>query len=295
MSGTGTIGFIGLGVMGEPMSGHLAEKSGKPVLAYDAVPDKLKAWELAGRKAATSAADVMESCDIVFVSLPSGKHLESICRGTDGLLSRAAPGKILVDLGTSPPKLTKELAAAFGEVGVDYADAPVARTRKAAEEGNLAITVGGSTSTFDKIEPLLRCFASDVSYCGSFGSGQVVKILNNMVVVGTVVALCEAAAIANAEGMDTETLFTAFSKGSADSFALRNHGFKSVMPEEYPERLFSTDYMLKDISYALDMGKAAGIEMKEAGLSAELLGAASNKGFGEKYWPIILKLINGSA
>jgi 3-hydroxyisobutyrate dehydrogenase-like beta-hydroxyacid dehydrogenase len=285
------LGFIGLGVMGGPMSRHLAEKSGRSVIALDAAPSKLDAWVDAGRDTAASPAEIMERADIVFVSLPSGRHLEQLCRSEDGLLAHAKAGKLLVDLGTSPPALSKQLAAAFQERGADYADAPVARTRKAAEEGTLAITVGGSKRVFDTIEPLLRCFASDVTHCGDVGTGQIVKILNNMVVVGTVVALCEAASVANAEGMDTKTLFEAFAKGSADSFALRNHGFKSVMPREFPEQLFSTDYMLKDISYALEMGRAAGLGLKEANLSAALLKEASGKGFGEKYWPIILQIL----
>ncbi|MBZ8132385.1 2-hydroxy-3-oxopropionate reductase [Afifella sp. IM 167] len=286
-----TLGFIGLGVMGEPMSGHLAEKSGRPVLAFDLVPAAIQRWQDAGRKAAASAAEVMTKADIVFVSLPSGRHLEALCRGEDGLLAHAASGKVLVDLGTSPPSLSRALAAEFGEKGVAYADAPVARTRKAAEEGNLAITVGATPELFARIEPLLSCFASDVTHCGDVGSGQIVKILNNMVVVGTVVALCEAASIANASGMETQTLFEAFSKGSADSFALRAHGFNAVMPQSFPERVFSTEYMLKDVSYALEMGREAGLATKGASLGAELLGQAIDQGYGDQYWPVILKII----
>src|SRR5690606_20784353 len=131
----------------------------------------------------------------LFVSLPSGQHLASICDGPDGVIANAAPGLIFVDLGTSPLSLTRELAGRFGEAGLRYADAPVARTRAAAEEGTLAITVGGDSEVFEAVEPLLRRFASEVTHCGPVGTGQVVKILNNMVVVGTVISLCEAAAI----------------------------------------------------------------------------------------------------
>jgi 3-hydroxyisobutyrate dehydrogenase-like beta-hydroxyacid dehydrogenase len=227
--------------------------------------------------------------------MPSGVHLKKICEMPGGLLELARAGQIIVDLSTSPLKLTRELAAAFKAKGADYADAPVARTRAAAEAGTLAISVGATPEVSSRIEPLLRCFAAEVTHCGDIGSGQVVKILNNMVVVGTVTALCEAAAIANAAGMSTETLFNALSKGSADSFALRNHGYKAVAPSEFPERVFSTDYMHKDISYALEMAKDFGIEAREAALGAGLLTEASQAGFGANYWPVIIKIIEGSS
>ncbi|MES2193604.1 MAG: NAD(P)-dependent oxidoreductase [Pseudomonadota bacterium] len=290
-----TLGFIGLGVMGEPMCRHLITKSSSPVVIFDLMPEPVGRLVAIGARAAGSAAEVARAADIVFVSLPSGKHLQALCEGPDGLIAHTAAGRTFVDLGTSPLKLSRELAARFEARDVAYADAPVARTRQAAEQGTLAVTVGASKPVFARLEPLLRCFASEVTHCGEVGSGQVVKILNNMVVVGTVAALCEAAAIAGSTGMDTKFLFDAFSKGSADSFALRNHGLKSVAPREFPLRTFSSEYMLKDISYALAMAQDAGITAKGAGRSEELLKLAVEKGFGAEYWPVIVRLIDGSA
>lgn len=290
-----TLGFIGLGVMGEPMCRHLVAKSGSPVVIFDLMPEPVGRLAAIGATPARSAAEVARSADTIFVSLPSGKHLQAICEGPDGLIANVGPGWTVVDLGTSPLKLSKELAAKFGAGDVAYADAPVARTRQAAEQGTLAVTVGAADPVFARLEPLLRCFASEVTHCGEVGSGQVVKILNNMVVVGTVTALCEAAAIAQSTGMDTRFLFDAFSKGSADSFALRNHGLKSVAPREFPRRVFSTEYMLKDISYALAMAQDADIAANGALRSEELLKLAVEKGFGAEYWPVILTVIDGSA
>jgi 3-hydroxyisobutyrate dehydrogenase-like beta-hydroxyacid dehydrogenase len=289
-----TLGFIGLGVMGEPMCRHLITKSGSPVVIFDLMPEPVDRLAAIGATPSRSAAEVARAADIVFVSLPSGKHLQAICEGPDGLIANVAPDRTVVDLGTSPLKLSRELAAKFAAEDVAYADAPVARTRQAAEQGTLAITVGAAESVFAGLEPLLRCFASEVTHCGEVGSGQVVKILNNMVVVGTVTALCEAAAIARSTGMDTKFLFDAFSKGSADSFALRNHGLKSVAPREFPRRVFSTEYMLKDISYALAMAQDADITAKGALYGEQLLKLAVEKGFGAEYWPVILTLIDGS-
>lgn len=294
MAATATFGFIGLGVMGEPMCRHLMQKTGAKVFVHDINAEPVARLVQAGAVDAVSVAGAAKA-DIVFISMPSGIHLKKICEMAGGLLEFARAGQIIVDLSTSPLRLTRELAAACKAKGTDYADAPVARTRAAAEAGALAISVGATPAVFSQIEPLLRCFAAEVTHCGEVGTGQVVKILNNMVVVGTVTALCEAAAIANAAGMSTETLFNALSKGSADSFALRNHGYKAVAPGEFPERVFSTDYMHKDISYALEMAKDFGIEAREAALGAALLTEASQVGFGANYWPVIVKIIEGSS
>ena len=295
MTSNKTLGFIGLGVMGEPMCRHLITKSGSPVVILDLAPEPVGRLAAIGARPARSVAEVAKAADIVFISLPSGKHLQAICEGPDGLIANVGPGRTVVDLGTSPLKLSRELAAKFAAGNVAYADAPVARTRQAAEQGTLAITVGAGEPVFARLEPLLRCFASEVTHCGDVGSGQVVKILNNMVVVGTVTALCEAAAIARSTGIDTKFLFDAFSKGSADSFVLRNHGLKSVAPREFPRRAFSTEYMLKDISYALAMAQDAAITAKGAMRSEELLRLAVEKGLGAEYWPVILTIIDGSA
>jgi 3-hydroxyisobutyrate dehydrogenase-like beta-hydroxyacid dehydrogenase len=294
MAANTTIGFIGLGVMGEPMCRHLVQKSGLPVVVYDINAEPAARLAALGARKGGSIAEVAKA-DVIFISLPSGAHLQKVCEGEGGLLESVAGGKLVVDLSTSPLKLTRTLAAAFNAKGVDYADAPVARTRAAAEAGTLAITVGATPQVFAKVEPLLRHFAAEVTHCGEVGSGQVVKILNNMVMVGTVTALCEAAAIAETAGIKTQALFEAFSKGSADSFALRNHGFKAVAARQFPERTFSTEYMLKDISYALEMAQDANVDAQEAKLGAKLLQRAVDDGFGAEYWPTIIKVIEKSA
>jgi 3-hydroxyisobutyrate dehydrogenase-like beta-hydroxyacid dehydrogenase len=281
-----TLGFIGLGVMGEPMCRHLVQKSGRPVRVFDLNPDPVARLVALG-----ATTEGVAAADIIFISVPSGEHLRSVCDGSEGLLKTCRKGQTIVDLSTSPLKLTRELAGRFAKKGVDYADAPVARTRAAAEAGTLALTVGGTEEVFKRIEPLLRCFASEVTHCGPVGAGQVVKILNNMVVVGTVVMLCEAAAIAEQAGIDRAFLFETFSKASADSFALRNHGMKAVAARSFPEKVFPTDYMLKDMTYALEMAADTGIDAKGAALAASLLSEASQRGLGTEYWPAIIKLI----
>ena len=292
---TEQLGFIGLGVMGEPMCRHLVKKSGAAVIAYDLVPEPLKRLQQFGIEAAGSTADVVQRADIVFLSLPSGKQLKELCEGPQGLVAITRAGQTVVDLGTSPVGLSRELAGKFAQKGVRYADAPVARTRQAAEDGTLAITVGAPDDLFARLEPLLRCFASEVTHCGDVGTGQLLKILNNMVVVGTVVVLSEAAAIAKSAGFDTRKLFETFAKGSADSFALRNHGLKSVAAGEFPKRAFSTEYMLKDITYALQMAQEGGVAAQSAETGRKLLSQAIEEGWKDEYWPVISRIIARSA
>ncbi|MGV6876247.1 NAD(P)-dependent oxidoreductase [Pseudochelatococcus sp. B33] len=286
-----SLGFIGVGVMGAPMCRHLAQKSGSTVYAFDRNAKALEMLEEHDVQPVASAAEVMASAEIVFISLPSGAHLKSLCEGRDGLLRNSRPGQTVVDLGTSQLELTRKIGDRFEAADVSYADAPVARTRAAAEAGNLAVTVGARPEVFERIRPYLACFATEVTHCGPIGSGQVVKILNNMIVSSTVVALCEAALIAQRNGIETTELFQTLAKGSADSFALRNHGLQSVAVDSFPIGVFSTEYELKDVTYALQMARDAHVEARSARLTQNLLRKAVDAGWAHEYWPVIKRLV----
>lgn len=285
------IGFVGVGVMGEPMCRNLARKSRLRVAAFDRDAAPLRRLQEAGVEVADGVAALARECDVVFMALPSGKHIDDVCAGEEGLLAQARAGQIIVDFGTSPVELTRSLAAKFAETGTRYADAPIARTRQAAEAGTLSIMVGADVKTFAEIEPLLACCATDITHCGPVGSGQIVKLLNNMVLAETVVALSEALVVARRAGLDGKILFETLIKGSADSFALRNHGMKAVLPNTFPERAFSTDYMRKDLGYALELAADLGTKLHGAELASRLLHEASKAGFGDFYWPVVSRVI----
>ena len=278
------IGCIGLGVMGEPICANLLRKSGCAVLGYDLRPEPLGRLAASGLRACSCAEDVAREAGMVFLSLPGGPELEALGAR---LLDAMRPGAVLVDLSTAPVDLTRALAQKFAARGIAYADAPVARTRFAAERGELCVMVGADAETFGRIEPLLQCFASDVLHCGGIGSGQVAKLLNNMVLFEIGGALAEALAIGRQSGVDPAVLLDALSNGSADSFALRNHGQKAMLPQEYPERAFSTRYALKDLEYALALAAGAGVDAAAARLARERFLQAIAAGDGERYWPVI--------
>jgi 3-hydroxyisobutyrate dehydrogenase len=291
---TGPIGFIGLGTMGEPMCGNLLRKSGAPVIAFDLAPEPRERLRAQGTKIAASAGQVAAAADVVLVCLPSGDHVRAVFEGPDGLLAnvRAGAGQIFVDLGTSPVDLARELSARLGALGAAFADAPIARTRQAAQDGTLSVMVGADAATFARIEPLLRCCATEVTHCGPVGTGQVVKILNNMVLFETVNALAEALAIGRRAGVAPELLFATLAKGSADSFALRNHGMRAMLPRTFPERAFSTEYALKDLGYALDLAREVGVTARGAEVAGAVLRQTIERGLGSAYWPALVEVVD---
>jgi 3-hydroxyisobutyrate dehydrogenase len=287
-----TIGFIGLGVMGEPICRNLVRKSGARVIAFDLAREPLARLKAEGAGQAASVADLIGESEILFLCLPSAAHVRAVFEG-DGILKNIRNGQIEVDLGTSSVSQTRDFARQLQTKGASWADAPIARTRQAAQDGTLSVMVGATGELFAAIEPLIRCFATDVTHCGGTGAGQVTKILNNMVLFQTVNALSEAVAVAKRNDVDPALLLETLSKGSADSFALRNHGLKAIVPGNFPERAFSTEYALKDMSYALELAADAGIKIRGAELTARILQEAIDAGSGGAYFPVIAKLLDG--
>src|ERR1700727_1997644 len=291
MSRYKTLGFMGLGVMGEPICRNLVKKSGAGVIVFDLSQQVLARLRDEGAAVAASVAEVVNNSDIVFLCLPSAKHARAVFEG-DGILKNIRAGQLVVDLGTSSVNQTRDFARQLQARDALWADAPIARTRQAAQDGTLSVMVGAPPELFASIEPLIRCFATDVTSCGGVGSGQLTKILNNMVLFQTVNALAEAVAVARRNGVDPALLLDTLSKGSADSFALRNHGIKAIVPGNFPARAVSPDYALQDLSYALELADDAGVKVRGAELIGEVLQEAIDAGSGGAYFPVIEKHID---
>jgi 3-hydroxyisobutyrate dehydrogenase len=292
MAGSNTLGFIGTGVMGEPMCRNLILKSGRPVIAYDVAQAPLERLRAAGASVAGAAGEVIAASETVLLCLPDGAKLKGLCEGANGIFAASHAGQTFIDLGTSGAGLTREIAGRLVAKDVAWADAPVARTREAAQNGTLSVMVGAEPEVFARIEPLLRCVATDITHCGGVGAGQIVKILNNMVLFQTVNALAEALAVGRRSGMDAGLLFETLSKGSADSFALRNHGMKAMLPGVFPERAFSTEYALKDLGYALEMGRETGVRLRGAEIVGEVLRETMAAGYGREYFPALARIVD---
>lgn len=292
MSNNGlTLGFIGLGVMGGAMCANVAKKHGGPVHAFDMVPAALDAAKDAGAVPAGSVADVAKASEIVFLSLPGGKQVAEVCAQ---LAESASPSLTVVDLSTTSVAEARAVAASLAEKGIAFADAPVARTRQAAQAGTLSIMVGSSEELFARIEPLLRYMGSDVTLCGEVGCGQVLKLVNNTLLFEHVAALAEMMVVAERAGVAPAKLVEALSLGSGDSFALRNHGLKAMVPREFPEKAFPSSYTLKDLGYGIELAESMGVEPRLPKLVEQYYQAAVDQGLGEKYFPAIIEVIDPS-
>ena len=285
------IGFIGLGVMGEPICRNLAQKSGQKVCAYDTSPEPLARLKAHGVEPMDSVREVAEKSDVVFLSLPGGKEVKLVCAGPGSLLIKLRAGGYIVDLSTTPVQLVRELRERFSARGIHFIDSPVARTREAAEQGTLSVMVGGTEAEFQRMKPLLAHIGTDITHCGAAGAGQAMKLLNNMVLFQNVVALAEALAVVKKVGLDPKMAFEVLSKGSADSFALRNHGMKAMLPADFPEKAFSVEYARKDMGYALQLAKQLQLDLTGARNARAVLDKAAAAGLSQEYFPALAKVI----
>ncbi|MFF2634180.1 NAD(P)-dependent oxidoreductase [Microbacterium sp. NPDC058021] len=290
------IGFIGLGVMGSGQAGNLIRRSGLPVLVSDMAVDAVARSVAEGAEAAASVADLAAQSDVVFLSLPGGPQVESVVLGEAGVLAQVRPGTVIVDLSTIPVDAAQRIGAAVRERGAFFIDAPVARTRQAAVDGTLSITAGGDAAAFAHVEALLRLMATDVIHCGPNGSGALIKLVNNMVVFETVVALAEALTLIRRTGLvDPELAWKALGQGSAASFTLENHGRKALLPDVHGEGIFSAEYMRKDVGYALELADELGLTLPSAALAHQLLGRTIERGYGKAYHTAVVRVIEEEA
>jgi len=285
------IGFIGLGVMGEAICRNLAKKASDDVMGFDLDPAPLERLKADGVVAAASVREVAERCNIVLLSLPGVPEVKNVCAGPASLMLHLRSGSYVIDTSTTTVALARDLNSRFAARGIHFLDAPVARTRAAAEAGTLSVMVGGTEAVFKRMKPVLVHIASDITHCGAPGAGQAMKLINNMVLFENVVALAEALSLARKAGLSATKVFDALGKGSADSFALRNHGMKAMLPDKFPERAYSVEYALKDMTYLMEFAKQARAELTAAKNALAALERAAAGGNGKKYFPVLAKTI----
>jgi 3-hydroxyisobutyrate dehydrogenase-like beta-hydroxyacid dehydrogenase len=186
----------------------------------------------------------------------------------------------------------RAVGSALAQAGIAFADAPVARTVEAARRGELSIMVGADEALYARIEPLLRYIGSDVTRCGGTGCGQVVKLVNNALVFEHTAALAEMMVLAQRAGVEPELLLDAVSKGSGDSFVLRNHGRKAMLPRVFPQGGFPPEYALKDIDYVMELAGQTGTSAAFTALARRYYDLAARNGLGGRYFPIVIEVID---
>ena len=285
-----TIGFIGLGVMGMPMFKNLCSNKNLNVNGYDINSLKLNEIKKLKLSVSSNIENIFEISDLVITCLPSGKDVEEVYF-KNKMINLVKKNQIIIDMSTSQPALMTKIENKIRNKGAYFVDAPIARTRQAAIDGSLAIMVGCSKNIFKIIKPILSLIGNDILHCGEVGSGQFTKILNNMILFQNVLALCEASKIAENYNLNCEKLFQNISKCSGNSFALQNHGMKSIVNDHYPNPAFSVKYAQKDLSYALELAKNKKINAPGCLNINELFKKAIEDGFGDLYFPVIKKVI----
>ncbi len=255
--GAGTrVAFLGLGVMGFPMAGHLA-KAGCEVTVYNRTAAKAEAWTEShrGRAAATPAA-AAEHAEIVFACVGADDDLRAIVYGDDGALAGMSEGAIFVDHTTDSADVAREVHAAAKERSLGFLDAPVSGGQAGAENGLLTVMVGGDPADFARAEPIMDAYARNVTHMGPAGNGQLTKMVNQICIAGVVQGLAEALNFAQRAGLNGETVLEVISKGAAQSWQMENRG--STMLKGEFEFGFAVDWMRKDLGLCFEEAKKNG-------------------------------------
>lgn len=286
------IGFVGLGVMGGAMCRNVALKHPGDVWAFDLDASAFAILEDTKAQRAADLAQIAAEADIVLLSLPGGPQVERVCLGEGGLSAGARRPAVVVDLSTTTVASARSVAERLAAVGVKFVDAPVARTREAAQRGELSIMVGADSALYQEVEPVLHYMGTDVTHCGEVGCGQVVKLINNALVFENTLALAEMMVVGERAGVAPAVLLDAVSKGSGDSFALRNHGRKSLLPREYPHKAFPSEYVLKDLSYLLELASQVKVEAHVSQLAERYYATAVANGWGQSYYPSVIEVVD---
>lgn len=286
-----TIGFIGLGVMGNAMCRNVASKHAGSVLAFDLSPEARARLDDTEARIVSHVSEIWELADIVLLSLPGGTQVETVCLGPDGLLVSNRRPAAVVDLSTTSVATARKLESALNSHGIAFADAPVARTREAAQKGELSIMVGAPDELYTQIEPILRYMGTDIMHVGAVGSGQFAKLVNNALLDVNVIAIAEAIALAEKAGFDPAVMIEAVSKGSGDSYALRHHAIKSMLPRIYPEQSFPPEYKIKDLSYLLELAKDLRSPARSMELALGYYEETVAAGYGGRYFTAVREVI----
>jgi 3-hydroxyisobutyrate dehydrogenase len=283
---TEQIGFIGVGNMGTPMAVNLA-RAGYAVLAYDIMPRGVEQVVAAGGRAASSIAEVASASDVIVSMLPSPTEVEAVVYGADGLLDQMRPGQTLIDMSTIDPTVTRKVAADLNARGVTMLDAPVSGSTEGAAAGSLTIMVGGPADLLERYRPLLATIGKKIVHCGEIGTGETVKLCNNLMAGIAMVAIAEAYALAEHAGVDPKILFDVV-RSSTGGGAVHDSrpvhvGLVPGAPVENDfQPGFMVDLIYKDLGLALAAGRRYGVPLQLVATAQQIFGAASALGYGRK-------------
>jgi 3-hydroxyisobutyrate dehydrogenase len=255
------LGFIGLGIMGTPMAGHLAA-AGYPLSVHDIDPSAAERFAKTHPAVGvgTDAASVGQHVDVVITMLPDGEQVQQVALGTNGLAETMAAGSLLVDCSSAQPWLTRETAATLAERGITMIDAPVSGAQWGAERAELVFMVGGPAAEVERARPILDVLGRAVFHLGPLGSGHVMKCINNTITAMTLLATAEGLVLGTKAGLDPSALNAVLNESTGESWITRNHIEPRILSRTFDDP-FKLELMLKDIGIALGVAREAGVHM----------------------------------
>ncbi len=272
------IGFIGLGIMGKPMSLHLL-KAGYPLVVLDITKSSQDEVVAAGAQAGKSPKGVAEASDVIITMLPDSPQVEEVVFGQEGVLAGVRPGTLFIDMSTILPSVARNVTEAMVRKGADGLDAPVSGGQVGAQNATLSIMVGGSAKAFERAKPIFQIMGKNIVYMGAAGAGQVTKAANQIVVAGTIACVSEALLLAAKAGVDPAKVREALMGGFAQSRILELHGNRMLQRNFQPG--FKIKLHRKDMSIILNTARELGVALPTSAVVAELMNALIANGSGD--------------
>lgn len=271
------VGFVGLGIMGQGMARNLL-RAGFPLTVWNRTAAKMDALVGEGATAADSPATVAAASDIVIICVSDTPDVEAVILGDDGILSGAQPGSLVIDCSTISPQATRSLAAALSAHDVAMLDAPVSGGSEGAARGTLSIMVGGAEGDFARALSVFQAMGKTITHVGPVGAGQTVKLVNQVLVVGNCLAMCEALLLAQAGGVDLQKTHDAISQGAAGSWMFSNRGPQIMRRDWRPG--FTIDLQQKDLRLVLEAARDLNVPLLGTSLVSTLYGTLQAHGLG---------------
>lgn len=287
------IAFIGLGVMGGPMAGHLVA-AGYDVVVYNRTRSRAEAWQArhGGRLAATPA-EACADADVAMTCVGRDEDVRAVVRGAEGVEQSLPPGAVLVDHSTVSASLARELGAELTDSGRGFVDAPVSGGQAGAEQGRLAIMAGGSSADFAAVEPLLAAYGARIVHMGDCGTGQLTKMVNQICIAGLVQGLAEGVDFAQRAELDIERVLEAIGGGAAQSWQMDNRA-RTMARDEF-DFGFAVDWMRKDLRICTEEARINGASLPVAALVDQFYGRLQELGHGREDTSSLIRLLDGSA
>jgi 3-hydroxyisobutyrate dehydrogenase len=274
---TAAIGFVGLGNMGSRMTRRILD-AGVAVIGFDLQPGNV---ERSGATAAESLTELASRCEVILLSLPDSKVVESVVLGADGLAAHTRPGQHIVDLSTASPESTRAISTLLKGKGVGYLDAGISGGAAAAEKGALTLMVGGEEEVLEQVRPVLDHFSAQIYYCGASGSGHVAKLLNNFLNAVALSATAEVMVAAKKAGLDLEVFLDVLNASSGVNFATQNR-FPKIIHGDYLKGGLSNTLMLKDVTLYTELVASLGVASLNSSGPVASFGLARALGYADE-------------